>query len=277
MKTSNEIFQDADSPGQVLRALYLAAKEQNPRISLASICKKAGIPSKGYLADVMGGKRTLKEEYVLPLARAFSLEAAETKAFRILSQIEQCRFPADRANLEGKLASVRKLLRIHYRDELKQGLDTHTLVKLMAVFDLFREPPSLEQLQERMPQHPPQSVEAALGYMTGTGVAGRTENGGYKLLRNQLVFRSADRTEARIQYFDRCLQDASKGVSEWISSPDVAYFESSFVSVKRDRYAKALQEIRSVFERLQSDLESPEADDVIQFNIQIFPSSISRT
>jgi|GEM_PF-5875908 hypothetical protein len=72
----HEIILRQSSVASILRALYEYHKLRSPRMSLAYICRRSGISSKGYLALVMAGKRRLNEKYWAGLTHTFKLSSS---------------------------------------------------------------------------------------------------------------------------------------------------------------------------------------------------------
>lgn len=82
----NRILVNAESPGMTLRNLYELYKKHMQKFSLSFICKRSGIPSKGYLAFVMTGERKLNEKYWSPVFDVFKLNADQCEILLLLFQ-----------------------------------------------------------------------------------------------------------------------------------------------------------------------------------------------
>ena len=86
-------------------------------------------------------------------------------------------------------------------------------------------------------------------------------------------FRAAARDLAArgVRPDDLIFRDADAALNKWLRQPDLAFFESSVISVRRDDYVEALRRFRDACNRTQSDMEASEADVLVHFNVQVYP------
>ena len=73
----NAIISQSTTFSEFLRHYYLENKKRQNKVSFAFLCKKLGIPSKGYLAYVMKGQRQLNSKYWPGLGDALRLTPAQ--------------------------------------------------------------------------------------------------------------------------------------------------------------------------------------------------------
>ncbi|MCX6123476.1 MAG: hypothetical protein NTV34_01805, partial [Proteobacteria bacterium] len=76
------ILLDAMTAGDAIHRIYLHKKNISKNISLEGLCRQAGMPSKGYLSDVMHGKRRLNRTYRSKLAKVLGLQGTLAKYFK---------------------------------------------------------------------------------------------------------------------------------------------------------------------------------------------------
>lgn len=105
-----KIFVQAESTAQVLRALYTYNKSRQKKVSLTFLCRRAGIPSKGYLAFVMSGKRKLNMKYWGAICQTFKLEGIHEHILKTLLQLESNDCPEARAMLTRQLQTFKQKL-----------------------------------------------------------------------------------------------------------------------------------------------------------------------
>ena len=77
-------LQNCKNSSEALNFLYLRSKKEKREISLGYICKRAGIPSTGYLSDVFKGKRRLNSKYTEGILKALRLKGQEKKFVDLL-------------------------------------------------------------------------------------------------------------------------------------------------------------------------------------------------
>ncbi len=96
------------------------------------------------------------------------------------------------------------------------------------------------------------------------------ENGYLTLINDQFKFETSS-NNSHIEFLHECLRRVSGKVEHWYQKPELAYIESSIITVEEAQYKKILPQIRSLFSEIQSDLESGKADKLILFNLQVIP------
>lgn len=84
----NRILVEAESAAPTLRNLYELYKRHIGKFSMSFICRRAGIPSKGYLSFVMTGDRKLNEKYWVPVSEVFHLNPDQLEIMRLLFERE---------------------------------------------------------------------------------------------------------------------------------------------------------------------------------------------
>lgn len=95
--------------GTKIRRLYESRRESGRRGigSLTWLCRRAGMASKGYLSDVMSGRRRLNQRYAEPLAEALGLSGVRVEIFKTLVELEHAR-GEEAESLRSKLEELRK-------------------------------------------------------------------------------------------------------------------------------------------------------------------------
>ncbi len=68
------------------------------------------------------------------------------------------------------------------------------------------------------------------------------------------------------------MEDARRNVDRWREKRDESIFSSYIISVKRSQYLKVVDQLRRNLLEIQSNLESDDADMLVRFNIQVFPT-----
>src|SRR5687768_5096748 len=86
--------------GQALRSLYLHKKASDRKFSLAFCCKRLNLNSTGHLADVMKGRRRLRQQHISRVVSTFSLSGHAAKYVRLLFEIEHEKDEARLAKLQ---------------------------------------------------------------------------------------------------------------------------------------------------------------------------------
>ncbi len=80
----NDILRDGKAAGSILREIYELYRLHQKPFSMSYICRKAGIPSKGYLAFVMAGERRLNPKYWDTVCSALRLSSEQAALMQLL-------------------------------------------------------------------------------------------------------------------------------------------------------------------------------------------------
>lgn len=253
----------------LIRGLYRLRKSENRKFSLAYLCLRSGIPSKGYLSDVTKSKRSLNPKYALPLGQALGLVGLQLKFFDLLVRRDHERDPNTRKKLEQKLESVGKSLRVK-RVQLKSTPDLRLISRIFCLCGLIGSPVTIRKLRVAIPNLSEGKIKQAMDQLESTGAVTKVD-GAYKIAETQLVFPSSDDPAVLNDFFQASISDAATAIHRWFPHPEKSYFQSTIVSVNRKAYLAKLSEIKQFFDGIQSDLESTDADALVYFNIQIYP------
>ncbi len=84
----NRILIEAETSAGSLRQLYQLYKSEHKKASISFLCRRCGIPSKGYLAFVMSGKRRLNSKYWSPMCEVFKLNYQQAELMRLIFEAD---------------------------------------------------------------------------------------------------------------------------------------------------------------------------------------------
>ncbi len=265
------ILCDATSAGSALRELYERRKAVRDSFSLAYMCRKTGA-SKGYISDVLRGRRKLNPSYWAAFVDLFQLQGASRGLFEILLKLERCKDVDERQQLEGEWQRLRKLARAHIKSFPHRARGMFFALELFCAFGLFDNQPTLAQLKAYYGRARAVEVDEALRFLVGMDLIA-FDGERYRLLQDHIGFLNHDEDDplSYQNYLRQGLDRAKTNVSRWCMQRDEAIFESTFLSVKNTEFQAAIAKIRQTMHEMQADLESSKADQLLLFNVQIFP------
>ncbi len=107
----DQVLLDAEHPSEIFRTLYCLFKGKQKKVSMTFICRRAGIPSKGYLALVMKGQRRLHSKYWDSIFSAFKLNATQQELLRTRLELEHIDCPETKYALNHQLETLKAVLR----------------------------------------------------------------------------------------------------------------------------------------------------------------------
>lgn len=263
-----------DSTHEVLRCIYLYLKKDNPKYSMGYIFKAAGLSSKGYLSDILSGRRRLKTQHVRGMAKAMSLPKKVENWLHILVECEQEKDPRKRESLLRKRESVRKQLGIHHK-LYKSKSPVSLLIDVFSGLSLTEGKASSESLLQFFPGYTEREITNALEDLQAEGMLSKSGDT-YVSLKSHLMLSDRTYPEQHLEFLEQSIEKAKNNVRPWLRHNQESFFESSLVSVNKEQYKKLLPELKNLFERFQCEVETNDANELIRFNIQIYPSGIKR-
>ena len=262
----------AANSSAAVKELYAWYKRTHLKVSLAQICKKAHISSKGYLADIMAGRRTLNLSYQESLGTALGLSGLNLKYFRLLVELDHEDGGPRRATLYEELESIRKSFAITFSPKPLHAWPGKKAFEVYCAFGLFAHEPTAADLLAYFGQKDEgailQSLEALIegGFVSLDGETKR-----YRLNENHMIMVGSD--ESHKHFLSESIQDGMQKIDQWAQDKVDAHFESVIISVNKTHYRRLLQRIKHDLLQWQSELETHDADAIVRFNIQIYPVS----
>jgi uncharacterized protein (TIGR02147 family) len=262
-----QIFLNATSSSELLANLFRDRKTQYPKTSLASICARAGIPSRGNLNDVLKGRRMLNKKYSLGICRAFGLSGFAAEYLRILIELESASSDRKRDGMEQRKALLRKILSTEHQKQLSAETDHAFCFQLFASFGLFSGRPTEKQLKGLYSRELAQKIDRSLAFLVKEKCI---EKSGDVFIpaNSNIMFRSQDWLR---EFLQATLREAERNLETRYSQQDRAVFESSYISVDEAKLAEALPRLREAIEEFQASVETTCGNNVIQFSMQVFP------
>lgn len=271
MDKLNQILCSASDSSSAIRGLYYYHKEMNSKFSIGYLCSKASIPSRGYLHDVMKGKRKITPKYGPGLAKAFSLSKHSAKCFLLIIDVEAEKNFEKREKLFRMLVTQRKIISSNSNSTIGAGVDHLFCFKVFASFGLFQNKPTEAHIRELFGATMSVQVTEALAFLEREGLIKRHSD---RLITTNHSYTFGSENLWLQNYIKESLTHAHSNVERRMDTSDDSIFAANFISVNRGRYQVALKKIREFIEEAQTELECSDADEVIQFSVQVFPLAI---
>ncbi len=269
MDESKSNLADLDRAHDALALLIRRAKALNPKQTLGFLAKKAGIPSTGYLSDVMSGRRQLHAKYRDALLDALDVTGTVRSFVTVLLHLEDVGSGDGSDGLQIERDAIRKVLRQQSRQFPERLAGMFFAFEVFAAFGLSGQKATRDQLREFFGVGRGIEIERALGLLIQSGLIER-EGDAFRIVSDQFYFIGKDGL-SHIDYLTMALREAEDKVSTWYEKPDQSFFVSSILSVKDATFRAKLPEIKAAMKRVESDLETGDADRLIRVNVQIYP------
>ena len=93
-----------------LREIFHQQKAKRKGLSLTKLCDMTGIKSKGYLSEVLSGKKLIKSSYLEGLCEALEIEGIGLDIMKILHAMEEDSESEKQQRLLKRLSALRRSL-----------------------------------------------------------------------------------------------------------------------------------------------------------------------
>ncbi len=256
------------SGSEVLSWLYHEKKSQDPKLSFAMICRKSGIPSKGFLSDLLKGKRRLTLAVAEKLGQGLGLSGTSLKVFTTIVALEETRSERQRKSLGAELANLRHALQIvSVATPLPDSTSLFTL-EVFSSFGLIGKQVTRRQLTQFFGKHRWQEIDLALSDLKRAKLVEQIDDQ-YSLISPHVVLELSPELKRQllIESIEQSKQQTQRGAGERAD----CHFETVVISVNKTDYQATLEAFKDDLLRWQSRFECEKADALIRFNVQIYP------
>lgn len=254
--------------GEALGTLIAHDKAKGRKISLLWLAKRIGVKSKGYLADVIGGRRTLNLAYLDDVVDVFKLKSIEASLVRLLAIRDAD--GKDNVELDARITLLKKTLETESRDAAAFFSDLPFAFMAFAAFGLYNNLPSLADLTAYFGERKRERLEQALAYLEQQGLVA-LEQDRYAIKSTNVVFKDSADGGSHLTFFRDAMKDAAKNVGLWYGRPQDALFDATIISVNYAAYQKALKDFFDRLNEAKAKMETGDADALIRCNVQIYP------
>lgn len=264
----------AKGSSEALSALFDAAKARNPRISLGSLCRSAKITSKGYLSNVLNGHRHIHPKHIEGLSVAFKLDPIQSAYLKTLAEREHDSAPEKYARL---LAELRSCLIARHEGGPPPGTENSFFsLEVFAALGLFDSRATEDDLASYFGEETRPRISLALRELVDVGAVERDSEGCVLPTKSFVMFQGANAEMQRLRFLQHSTEQSARDMAYWFARPSESFLSATLISVKRADFLKALVEFRRTIMLMQCQLDAAEADDVVRFNVQIYPMSRQR-
>ena len=262
----------AKTSQQAIRNLYDLWKRTHPRFSLTILCKRANISSKGYLSDVMSGKRTLNMKYRNSITEAFQLERENAHYLKTMIALDAAKTPAKKAQLTRKLSIAKKTINVQFLSMSHQYAGIFQALEVFCAFGLFQGKPTKAELKRFLSDFSATQLNESLALLMSMKLIEPGSKDDFKSLTEHFLLGEAAADFSHAEFIRLALAHAADNVAVWFPQKNRSYFVSSIVSVQMAHFEQVLEGLKSKMLLVQAELESSDADSLVRFNVQIYPT-----
>ncbi len=267
---------------QFLEDFYLERKAEDRRYSYQMLSKAAGIKSKGFLHNVIKGRRNLPPSNVVGLAHAMKLSAAETAFFEALVALNDATTLRDRSYHYERLLAVKGRGRGAWQPQVVRKhqyrfYQHHYHSVIRSLIEMYGFQGDYGALAEKVwPRITVKQARESVELLLTLGLI-RKNAGGRYAVTNKCISTSGDISETMVQNFHA--QAGKLALKALDRLPAVSRNMSALtLGISAKTYAAMCDEVATFRHRLlELAEEDEEADSVYQLNLQFFPVSRQAT
>lgn len=276
LKTDDEEVRAAlaqsQTAGEAIRNLYDLWKSKKKNFSLAILCKRAEMPSKGYVSDCMSGKRVFNSKYQNQIIKAFQLKGECAHYLKTLIAYENEKDEGKKLRKQDELTIAKKAINVQFMKMSKTYEGIFTALEVFCGFGLFHNRPTWQDLLGYFGEESKDRLNDALELLKSMNLIVEESREQFKATKDYFLLGEAEEGLSHAEFIKMALTHGSNNVEKWFPHKDQSYFASSVLSVRKDQYEKAVESLRSSMLLFQNELESSEADMLVRFNVQIYPA-----
>ena len=229
----------------------------------------------GYLTIFTDLNRRTCSKYLAKLAKIFSLSNTEFRFLEVLVQIDLAKTDkGSKAHAEA-LARLKEELSLQPK-EVKSHFASYVLLsEIFCALSLFGEPPTQDEILQRFSHRQFLDVQSALAELEQLKVIERDpKTKTYRQLQNKVSWIQGDNLDATIKGIEEIYKDGILQLPRFFPSRDLSFYNASIVSTDWAKFLALLPKLREEIYRLESEIESNQADSLVRFNVQVYPVTL---
>jgi uncharacterized protein (TIGR02147 family) len=257
---------------------YDERKRSNPRFSYQVIANKAGIKSKGFVYNIINGKKVLSKSNIFKLSKALNLNQYEADYFEICVAFNQADDILERKTLLEKLNKSKNIKKEPSRTQLLRKdqyefISTWYHVMVRSIIGMYGYEGNYKRLAKML--NPPITATQAkhsVRLLEKLGLINRGKNGDYTLSETGLTT-GKDVTNIAFQNFHlSCLELAKRAMA--VFPLNKRNMTGLTLGISEKSYDRICDEIRMFQTKIMEIANADnEANRVYQLNFHFFPAS----
>ena len=264
-----------------IRAIDIVAKlikmrqRDSPWKTISWYSKMLGLKSRSNLSEAIRGKRSLKQEHWRPLLQYLELNKPQQEYILLLREYEHTKTAKTKNNLLQRLTISKKMLENPLKPHLSAVKGMNLAHEIYCAISTFAYPPTEHELRSYFHRVHRLDFDRALHNLIEEGLIQQRESRYFHkntVEKQMLKLHSQNDTTAEINYLKEAMQRSEKEIEAWYRHPNLSFFGTSIISVKRHDFEQAIQEFKHYILTRCLELETEEADMLISVNFQVYPT-----
>lgn len=262
-----------------LKDYYIMMKNRNPNFSYTLLSEKAKIKSRGFLCNVINGKRNLTKQNVFGLIKAIKLNKFESEYFENLVSFNHAENIDEKNYYFEKLTAIKSKGKGAWKQQLIRNDQFefysklyHSIIRSLIGMHTFTD--DYEWLAKTiMPKVTVKQVKESVALLEKLGFIKRKDGDGpYELENRFIATPSQVKSLAVLNYHVEAAKHAVNCLREY--PPSLRNVSSVMVGISQKGYNRICHEIEKFRDHIVSIVEEEtDAANVYQLNLQLIPMS----
>ena len=257
---------------------YTEAKAKNPGYSYQVFAIKAGLKSKGFLHNVVQGKRSLSRSNVIAFSQAMKLNRHETDYFENLVAFNQASNLQARSHFFEKLSSIKTTGKNAWKPQLVRNDQydfysklRHSVIRVLIDEHRFKDDYAWLARMVK-PRITPKQARQSVALLAKLGFIRKRKDGTWELTDKTIVTPPEVSSLAVLNLHKETGELALKALTDL--PRDRRNMSGLTLGISQDTYKTICEEIQAFRDRLLQLAEADEkASAVYRLNFQLFPVS----
>ena len=261
-----------------LQDYYEEARRKNSGFSYRVFSQKAGIKSRGFLYNVIQGKRSLSKSYVFGLSQAMHFNKPESDYFENLVAFNNASTLKERNHFYERLSAIKFSGDTAWKPQITRSEQFEYYSKLpysivRSLIDLHGFDGDYQALAKAVrPRITPGQARKAITLLERLGFIKKQKNGDYVVTNKSITTAPEVQSLAVLNFHKQSGELALKTLEEL--PKDQRNISGVTLGISKPVYQQICKEIETFRSRLLQIAEADEAaDSVYQLNFQFFPVS----
>lgn len=263
-----------------LQDYYEEARAKNPHYSYQLFAIKAGLKSKGFLHNVLHGKRSISRANIFSISQAMRLDKYEMEYFEILVAFAQAKNIQERTHFFERLSAIKSSGPKAWQPQIVRNEQFefysnfhHSVVR--SLIGMFGFKNDYKWLAKRVyPSITPSQAKKSVALLERLGFIKKQKDGSFALVSTTIAA-PPELISVAIQNFHR--QSGELALKALSQLPlEKRNISGVTLGISKETYSTICEEIQAFRTRLLQIAEADRnADETFQLNVQFFPVSTS--
>lgn len=257
-----------------LSEVFSLAEKNDPRFSYAAFSRKAGFTSRGFVKEVVTGRKRMTA-YAFPrFVKALGLPTQVKTYFNYLVALEEDELNSDGLTadqIQIRLQQLRAKFKMHLEslnsDSAKSLFKSHQVLEVVSVLGNQQLGLSFDQIARRTRLNP-QICAEVLKRLLLDDIAVE-KNGRYFSKNPHFVFQGLGKNQGFKEVFLETLMNLRRKVTTSFDSREDLFFQSYF-SVEKQRMPELKKRMRDLLQEFVQENENDDGDSVAKLTVGLF-------